>query len=71
MNLDECPICQPVHEAILNALDFCALTNIRRLRIPNLKGITAEQRTALHVAVAEKEDELCRRAGVFEQPLKK
>lgn len=55
MNL-ACPICEPLLNEISRAADFPALMEFRRQRIPNLRGITDDQRAGLHAAVVVREE---------------
>lgn len=43
----ECPICAPVIEAIADAQDAHQLLHLFRVIIPQLHGVTEEQRQAL------------------------
>jgi len=51
-----CPICQPLLNEIARADDFPALMEFRRCHIPNVKGITDDQRAGLHAAVVVREE---------------
>jgi len=53
----DCPICGLIHEDIFLAKTFNALAVITQ-RIAHAKGISPEQRAALHAAVRARENEL-------------